>query len=257
MLSNNEQNERKSRIAALAGTVLFHALILLALLVLGFHTYHPLPSENGVQVNLDYAYLFKGNPESKILQQIDSNSSTTNSLDDNSFPDLTEEIPVTQKKKTITPAPHKGKISIIETPEEYTIVHRKPDINQIAKNSNGEGNVTATSKKSDQPKPSGTTTATDNAGNGSISYDLGGRGARILPKPTFNSPEDGKIVVFVKVNIEGKVISASAGAKGTTITQPGLRKQAENAAINTFFVRDTKAPEEHRGTITYVVVKQK
>jgi hypothetical protein len=69
--------------------------------------------------------------------------------------------------------------------------------------------------------------------------------------------EDGKIVVSVKVNIEGKVISATAGANGTTISEPGMRKQAENAARISLFARDTNAPEEQRGTITYVIVKQK
>ena len=93
-------------------------------------------------------------------------------------------------------------------------------------------------------------------GNG-ISFDLGGRGARSLPKPTYNSPEQGKIVVSIKVNRQGQVTYASAGAKGTTISEINLRQQAENAARKTVFAPDADAPEEQRGTITYVFVKQR
>jgi hypothetical protein len=93
-------------------------------------------------------------------------------------------------------------------------------------------------------------------GNG-ISYDLGGRGARSLPKPTYNSAEQGKIVVSIKVNRQGQVTYASAGAKGTTIYEINLVQNAENAARKTVFEPDADAPEEQRGTITYVFVKQR
>jgi hypothetical protein len=257
MLSNNEQNERKSRIAALAGTILFHALILVVLLLLAFHTYNPLPSEEGIEVNLDYAYLYKGDPKPVVAESETSIASIEKNTVESSFTELAEETPVTQKKKTVKPTLQKSRISIIETPEEYTIIHRKPNTDKITKISTGS-NQAINEKQSTQPKPNGTSPTPDIAGTGNIiSYDLGGRGARILPKPTFNSSEEGKIVVSVKVNIEGKVISASAEAKGTTIAEPSLRKQAENAARNTLFARDTDAPEEQRGTITYVIVKQK
>jgi TonB family protein len=93
-------------------------------------------------------------------------------------------------------------------------------------------------------------------GNG-ISYDLGTRQARNIPKPAYNSDETGKVVVSIKVNREGRVTYASAGAKGTTITELSLRQQAENAARKAVFAADPNAPDEQRGTITYVFMKLK
>lgn len=76
-----------------------------------------------------------------------------------------------------------------------------------------------------------------------------------MQKPFYNSNEQGKIVVSKKVNKQGKVTFAAAGAKGTTISEIGKRQQAENAALKTVFTLDDKAPDEQRGTITYVFKK--
>ncbi|MFA5972608.1 MAG: hypothetical protein WC780_09675 [Lentimicrobiaceae bacterium] len=55
MLSNKEQKERKSKIAAVAGTILFHVAMLLTLLLLALRTPLPLPGEEGVEENLGYS----------------------------------------------------------------------------------------------------------------------------------------------------------------------------------------------------------
>jgi len=78
-----------------------------------------------------------------------------------------------------------------------------------------------------------------------------------MPYPAFNSPEQGKIVVTIKVNRKGKVIYAGAGSKGTTLSRLDLRVQAENAARNALFNPDKEAPEEQSGTITYILMKPK
>jgi len=93
-------------------------------------------------------------------------------------------------------------------------------------------------------------------GNG-IKFDLGGRQARSLAKPTYISQEQGKIVVSIKVNRQGKVTQAVAGAKGTDISELNLRKQAEDAALRTVFASDTNAPYEQKGIIIYKFVKVK
>ena len=108
-----------------------------------------------------------------------------------------------------------------------------------------------------EAKPTVSIALNTNSFGSGISYDLGGRGARSLPKPTYNSPEQGKIVVSIIVNRQGQVTSASAGAKGTTISEINLRQQAENTARKTVFEPNADAPEEQRGTITYVFVKQR
>lgn len=262
MLSNNEQNERKSRITALAGTILFHALTVGILVFLAFHTDFPLPPEEGVEVNFEYGTIDTGNLELQKLQQapIIESRSDQEEADAKMSVEVKPETDTKKKKETVKPASPKSKISIVETPDESTLIHRTPNTGKSKKTSTNEGQGSA-GKPDSQVKKDGTNPMPINEGNGAngngISYDLGGRRARLLPKPLFNSSEDGKIVVSVKVNIEGKVISATAGAKGTTIAQSSLRKQAETAARNSLFTRETNAPEEQRGTITYEIVKQK
>jgi hypothetical protein len=62
-------------------------------------------------------------------------------------------------------------------------------------------------------------------------------------------------VVAIRVNRQGKVTYAAAGAKGTTISEQSLWQQAEAAALLTVFSSNQDAPEEQRGFITYIFKK--
>lgn len=264
MLSNNEQKEQKSRIAALAGTIVFHGLMLLTLLLLALRTPLPLPGEEGVEINLGYSDDGMGDiqPETPALSPSAATPPSQSKADDKIVTEKTEEAPALDKTKNKT-----TKASTTPTTKPTTEKPKEPVVNQKAlypgkstKTAAG-GNQGITGKPGDQGKENGTAGSPNYEGNGGqgngISYELGGRGARSLPKPIYNSPEQGKIVVSIKVNREGKVTYASAGAKGTTITEINLRQQAESAARKTIFAPDADAPEEQRGTITYVFVKQR
>jgi hypothetical protein len=265
MLSNNEQKERKFRIAAIAGTIVFHALLLLTLLLLALRTPLPLPSEEGVEVNLGYSDDGMGDlqPEVPALSPAAAPPPSQAKADDQYVTENTEEAPVIEKVKKKTektnPSPV-TKSTTVEKPKE-PVVNQKALYPGKSKQTSEGGNQGITGKPGDQGKENGTPGSPNYTGNGGkgngISYDLGGRGAQSLPKPTYNSPEQGKIVVSIKVNRQGQVTYASAGAKGTTISEINLRQQAENAARKTLFAPDANAPEEQRGTITYVFVKQK
>ncbi|MFO8129217.1 MAG: energy transducer TonB [Bacteroidales bacterium] len=92
------------------------------------------------------------------------------------------------------------------------------------------------------------------AGEG-VSYSLGGRGSKHLPKPSYNSPEQGKVVVTIWVDKNGKVVKALAGARGTNIADRNLQKMARDAALRSVFQSDPNAPEVQKGTITYNFIK--
>jgi outer membrane biosynthesis protein TonB len=266
MLSNNEQKERKSKIAAFVGTVLFHALMLVVLLLLAFHTPLPLPGEEGVEVNLGYSDEGMGDvqPDVPALAPSTAPPPAKTKADDQVVTENTEEAPaiikVKKKVEKPSPTPVEKTAPVVQPPKEPTVNQKAMYPGKSTKTVAG-GNQGITGKPGDQGKPDGTPGSpnydgTGGKGNG-ISFDLGGRGARSLPKPTYNSPEQGKIVVSIKVDRDGKVTYASAGAKGTTISEINLRQQAENAARKTLFAPKEDAPEEQRGTITYVFVKQK
>lgn len=86
-------------------------------------------------------------------------------------------------------------------------------------------------------------------GNGS--YSLNGRsiGNGGLPSPTYTSQEEGKIVLEIKVNPKGEVISAEI-SKGTTITNESMRRSAKNAALKAKF-NSISGSIDQIGTITY------
>jgi len=88
-----------------------------------------------------------------------------------------------------------------------------------------------------------------------ISYDLGGRSARSLPKPSYNSAEQGRVVVTIWVNQAGKVTRVLSGAKGTTVTDPALIRQAESAARQALFSANPTGPDEQIGKIIYNFLK--
>ena len=93
-------------------------------------------------------------------------------------------------------------------------------------------------------------------GSGSgISYDLSGRSFRSLPKPSYNSAEQGRVVVTIWVNRDGRVTRVISGAKGTTVTDPSLIRQAESAARQALFSTNNSGPDEQVGKIIYNFIK--
>jgi hypothetical protein len=72
-----------------------------------------------------------------------------------------------------------------------------------------------------------------------------------LVQPVNASNHEGKVVVEITVNQQGKVIKSQARAKGSTIQDVALWKAAQVAAAQTLFNVDLKSPVLQVGTITY------
>jgi outer membrane biosynthesis protein TonB len=94
------------------------------------------------------------------------------------------------------------------------------------------------------------------AGNGTGSgggtgYSLGNRKAISKPAPKYTCNEEGKVVVEVSVDRNGRTISAIAGIKGSTNTAKCLLDQARIAAMNTKWDASSDAPEKQVGKIVY------
>jgi len=128
--------------------------------------------------------------------------------------------------------------------------------------STGQGN---TYGKGNQGSPDGTPGANQyglgggsgsGAGGKGISYNLSGRNARSLPKPTFPGNEAGVVVVEVTVDKYGKVTKALPGIKGSNTVDTDLLEAAKKAALEASFNTDTNAPAFQKGTITYHFILQ-
>ena len=124
----------------------------------------------------------------------------------------------------------------------------------------GQGTNTSSSSQGDngtagnKGNPFGDATSNSYTGGGSgngHSYSLNGRSLNGgLPTPQYNKNEEGVIVVSIEVDASGNVISAKAGALGTTIIDASLRKEAEKAAMKAKF-NASKGAALQSGTITY------
>jgi len=88
-------------------------------------------------------------------------------------------------------------------------------------------------------------------GGGTFGHTLKGRMFIKPPVLPNDTKEEGKVVVEIVVNSEGKVTEANPNGRGTTTNSAILKQKAKAAAMNTTFNVDGKF-EEQRGTITIV-----
>jgi periplasmic protein TonB len=285
--------EKRNRLKGILGTILFHAGLLLLLLFLALRTPLPLPGEEGVFVNLGYDLTGMGleqQPEqaAPVIKPQPAPQQEDQIEEDYLVQDI-EEAPAIEKKKEevvkkepVKPIPDPEPVKVTEEPIIQPEPEPQPNPRAMYK---GKGSNTAqggqegiTGQPGDQGDPSGVPGATvykgkSGAGNGEgtgagtgtgegdgsgegISASLGNRGHLILHKPTYDSKEQGKVVVTIKVDRNGKVISAVAGAKGTNVSDQALWQLARDAALKSTFEADPNAPDVQAGTITYNFIRQ-
>jgi len=297
------------KIKGIIGTIVYHALVLIALLFLGLSTPLPLPGEEGVEVNLGNSDIGSGFVQQTIPEEVPSipekeeeiikqeqeeqkaelppeKPKTEEKVAEEVIQQETEEAPplpkpvekkAEPKKEDIKPVVEKPLEKVEEKKPEPVVnpnalykkkeVEKEPDPvvnpNALYKKSNttdAKGtNQGITKGIGDQGQLHGTPESLNYEGLGGegegISYSLAGRGAKVLPKPTYNSPEQGRVVVSIWVNRQGDVVRAVDGAKGTNISDLNLRRLAREAALRAKFSEDPTATDLQKGTITYNFIR--
>lgn len=88
-------------------------------------------------------------------------------------------------------------------------------------------------------------------GNEGVSYSLAGRGSQSLPTPQYDYQGEGRVVVEVSVDRNGRVTQAVPGIKGSTTLDEYLLRVAREAALKARFEPKQDAPLIQKGTITY------
>ena len=74
----------------------------------------------------------------------------------------------------------------------------------------------------------------------------------VLPTPDYRSNDQGTVVIRIWVNRDGKVTRTEYEPKGSNTSNGYLIDQARSAALKARFNPDQRAPEEQKGTITYI-----
>ncbi len=253
-----ESKWSKNNLIGLVGTLVFHAIVFVLLLIFGFSTELPLPGEKGVEINLGYYDQGTGEVQpKKPASKPATSQSSQNQQPEEVATQRTEDAPVisetsqNQQSDQTTNTDNQR-----QSPEESQVNERLLFPGNAQTEGGSEGN---TGKQGDQGKPDGSPDASrhegTSGGNGGPNYKLSGRYAKSLPEPSKNFQEQGKVVVKIWVNQEGLVTRAEPGQKGSTTTDSKLYSLAKQAALRSSFSKKNDAPDEQTGTITYYFVQ--
>ena len=255
-------NKNKHKLFGIAMTIAFHAIALILLFTLCFRTPLPLPGEAGVEVNLGmYAQAMRQQAEETTSQQVKETPQPQ--VKESITEDVEEEI-LSEDEETPSIEEKPKEVEKVKEPEKVEeIIEEKPVVNQRAmfqapknkQNTSSEGNKNE--GVGEQGSSNGLKNIDRYEGNGGSgggpAYDLGGRGAKSISTPSKDFSEEGKIVIDIWVDKEGRVQRTEIG-KGTTVTNSAMRTSALQAAKNSIFNKDENAADLQKGTITYTFI---
>ena len=230
--------QNKNKTIAVAVTVAVHAILVALLIVMALTTPLPLPGEAGVEVNLGMYNEGMGMQQPKKPSEVvEAPKPKQEEVTDETVTQDTEEAPAIEETK----------------PKEEPKVNERALFKPIKteEQPSSEGN---TETPGDQGNPNGGQDISNYEGQGGSgggpSYDLGGRNAKSLPRPSTDFNEEGTIVVDIWVDRDGRVQRTQIG-KGTNISNAKMRETATQAALSSVFAPDQNATELQKGTITY------
>ena len=233
------------KLIGLIVSIVAHGLLILCLLLMGLRYPDPPPPELGVEMDMgefsdvgtDSEHAAEGG------EDLSSESSYAND-DNNELTQQSEDVPLVSKKTPSTTKNKKKPKDNVKPQSEETKIDQNALFTKgrVKKGSGGSTGV---------GEGSGKGSGGEGGGSG-ISFSLAGRGSKSLPGPTATSPENGNIVVEIRVDQEGNVVFAKAVWKGTTLTDTNLWRRCEQAAKKSKFTAKPDAPELDPGTITYI-----
>ncbi len=245
----NTVHKRKSAVK----TAVVMALLLLSFFFVGMRYLEP-PIEMGIEVN--FGTSDTGSGDIQPLEPVKSEPKPVETVVEESPAETVEEV-ITQDTQeeapVIKPKPEKPK----PKPQKP-----KPDastsdaLNSILNGQTSDG--TATQGEGDDQSggdkgqidgnPYANSYYGGGSGNGS-GYGLKGRNKTSNQKFTQDCNEEGRVVVKIEVNRQGKVINAVPGVKGSTNTALCLLEPAKKTALSYRFNADSKAPTKQIGFI--------
>ncbi|RCT55838.1 energy transducer TonB [Winogradskyella sp. KYW1333] len=259
-------------------TTLISIILLLLLFVVGPQYLDP-PEEYGVTVNFGTTDFGNGNrplskPRKAIKEQIEESQPETPKVEPTNSQTKTEEIiteenteEIAIKKQKEAEARAKAEAERVERQKREAEERkrreeeekRKKLDNLIGGVKNSDGKTDGGKGPDNQGENKGQSNGNPYApsyfggsgpGKGNVGYGLGGRGkpSREIYKQDCN--EYGLVVVKIEVNLQGNVIKAIPGIKGTTNTHPCLLEPAKKIAESHKWPSDPDAPARQIGFVS-------
>ena len=253
--------EDKNKRIGITASVLFHIILLLLFTIVGLTYLEPPPEEEGITIN--FGFSDAGMQTESTETPVEQSENVTEEINmENSTPQETVNEEILTQDNVDAPSINKE-----EEKENEPVVEKeepKPDKNlsdalnkwktDKSKPSGGDG---TTDQAGDQGRIDGDPNSTNYEGRGfgnGNSFSLNGR--TMVKKPIINddSQEEGKVVVDILVDRQGRVVRASPGARGSTTASPELYKKAKKAAMQTKFNANPDASFEQKGQMTFIFI---
>lgn len=262
-----EMWEDKDRRKGLIGSIIFHSILLLLFLFVGLKYFEPKP-EDGIVINF-------GNSETGMGDQADGAQSavseptpqqtsqdaaeTPNDVQEAVQTQDVTEAPAVRTKKNNTPKTEEKQKPVEPVKPKPSSELEKMLQSVKSSKSGGEGEKQGAG---DQGDPSGDPNSKSRTGTGGGgaggdgNYLLGGRLALNKAKPDYPCTEEGRVVVKIYVDRNGKVVNAVPGERipngsASTTASSCLFDKAKAAALRTTWQPDSDAPSQQIGFIIY------
>lgn len=253
-----EKNSRNGVI----GTILFHLLLLLLFIQFGM-TYQDPPEENagGMVINFGTTDEGMGDVQPSSTENTSSSENATtsetttpSSAQENALTTTQQSVEMNASPNTTTTTNQNTTTQQTEQTVDENLSNALDALNNPNNNSTGDGNSTTPGDQGDiDGDPNSSNYNGGGTGNG-IDFSLGDRLLVKVKKPNNPTQEDGKVVVEIVVDKNGKVIRATPGARGSSTTNPTLYKISKEAALEARFNVKADAPAEQKGTMTFVYI---
>ncbi len=266
MTDYQQEDKTQGRIVGGGATLLYFLVIALLLLFLRFSI--ALPEEEGDGLMINFGNVAEAAPG----EDLDANDEIADAAQRPSPPaESTEEVltqdheeaPAVQPTKP-KPKPKPQEKPKPETPTKPTDqppAEKPREVNRRAlfpgrtagSTSTSEGTGSGQGNQGDPAgDPSGSHDGTGTGTGGQGTFSLSGRSLLgALPRPDYGARDEGRVVVEITVDQQGKVIAAAYRSVGSTTQNSTLVNAALKAARQARFNVDENAAVSQRGTITY------
>ena len=248
--------EKKNKRKGIIGTILFHALLLVAFLFIGLTYQDPPPLEEGISINFGFSDEGLGEIEPEDSEEV---TEIEEKIIEKQIESTEEIVTQTEIENPAVEKIEKKTVEIVkEKPKEEVIEENKPEVNKKAIYTGKKKNQKKSEGEKEAKGKQGVVDGDPNAnvyegggiGEDGTAYQLGGRKAIEKPKPQGNQVE-GRVVVIITVDRLGNVIYANPGVQGSTTLNKQLLERAKKAALKTKFDTKKNAPENQQGKIIY------
>ncbi|MDY5969106.1 MAG: hypothetical protein SPJ13_03700 [Bacteroidales bacterium] len=248
-----KEETKEKLISAITTTLLLTVAVVICAFV-GFKYPNPPIQEEGVEVNLGNSNFGLGTAEQPDVNENKVPPAPSGGTGERIAHQNTE---ATEQVDADGEASRRLNNTVNPSNEERTV---QPTINQNAlfkkRTDSKGGSEGVTQGTGNQGNPEGDPNSTrysGDPGNGGSGWKLEGRGL-VGAKPVLNysSNEQGKNVVKIWVDRNGKVVRAEPNQRGSTITKPYFAKKAKEAAQDFRFTEKPEASELQIGYVTCV-----